>query len=226
MPLPRLHDWEMTPKEAIALQNRLRDRVRLQPLERPIRAVAGADISFNRFSDRIFAGIVVLGLPGLEIIESSGMRSRARFPYIPGLLSFRELPALLEAWEKLETRPDALILDGQGLAHPRRFGIACHAGLWLGIPTVGCAKSILVGKHDELGQEAGSRTPLIDKDERIGVALRTKKKVAPVFVSPGHLIDMNGAVDLVLRCLTRYRLPETTRQAHLMVNRMRMENNE
>jgi len=216
----------MTPKEAIALQNRLRDRVRLQPLERPIRAVAGADISFNRFSDRIFAGIVVLGLPGLEIIESSGMRSRARFPYIPGLLSFRELPALLEAWEKLETRPDALILDGQGLAHPRRFGIACHAGLWLGIPTVGCAKSILVGKHDELGQEAGSRTPLIDKDERIGVALRTKKKVAPVFVSPGHLIDMNGAVDLVLRCLTRYRLPETTRQAHLMVNRMRMENNE
>ncbi len=226
MPIPRLHDWEMTPKEAIALQNRLRDCVRLQPLERPIGAVAGADISFNRFSDRIYAGVVVLALPALEIIESSGIRSRARFPYIPGLLSFRELPALLEAWERLSTRPDALILDGQGLAHPRRFGIACHAGLWLGIPTVGCAKSILVGKHDELPPEAGSRTPIIDRDEQIGVALRTKTKVAPVYVSPGHLIDMNGAVDLVLRSLTRYRLPETTRQAHLMVNRMRMEENE
>ncbi len=216
-----MHDWDLTPKEAIALQNRLRDRVRLQPLKRKIRTIAGADISFNRFSDRIYAGIVVLSLPDLEVIESTAIRSRTRFPYIPGLLSFRELPALLEAWAKLKTIPDALILDGQGLAHPRRFGIACHAGIWLKIPTIGCAKSILVGKHAELPPEAGSQTPLVDRNEQIGVVLRTKKKVAPVYVSPGHLIDMPGAVNLVQRSLTRYRLPETTRQAHLLVNRLR-----
>lgn len=218
-----MHDWDLTPKEAIALQNRLRDRVRLQPLKRKIRTIAGADISFNRFSDRIYAGIVVLSLPDLEVIESTAIRSRTRFPYIPGLLSFRELPALLEAWAKLKTIPDALILDGQGLAHPRRFGIACHAGIWLKIPTIGCAKSILVGKHAELSPEAGSQTPLVDRNEQIGVVLRTKKKVAPVYVSPGHLIDMPGAVNLVQRSLTRYRLPETTRQAHLLVNRLREE---
>lgn len=218
-----MHDWDLTPKEAIALQNRLRDRVRLQPLKRKIRTIAGADISFNRFSDRIYAGIVVLSLPDLEVIESTAIRSRTRFPYIPGLLSFRELPALLEAWAKLKTIPDALILDGQGLAHPRRFGIACHAGIWLKIPTIGCAKSILVGKHAELPPEAGSQTPLVDRNEQIGVVLRTKKKVAPVYVSPGHLIDMPGAVNLVQRSLTRYRLPETTRRAHLLVNRLREE---
>lgn len=216
-----MHDWDLTPKEAIALQNRLRDRVRLRPLKRKIHTIAGADISFNRLSDRIYAGIVVLSLPELEVIESTAIRSRTRFPYIPGLLSFRELPALLEAWETLKTIPDALILDGQGLAHPRRFGIACHAGIWLKIPTIGCAKSILVGKHAELPPEAGSQTPLIDRNEQIGVVLRTKKKVAPVYVSPGHLIDFSGAVKLVQQSLTRYRLPETTRQAHLLVNRLR-----
>lgn len=216
-----MHDWDLTPKEAIALQNRLRERVRLRPLKRKIRTIAGADVSFNRFSDRIYAGIVVLSLPDLEVIESTAIRSRTRFPYIPGLLSFRELPALLEAWATLKTIPDALILDGQGLAHPRRFGIACHAGIWLKIPTIGCAKSILVGKHAELPPEAGSQTPLVDRNEQIGIVLRTKKSVAPVYVSPGHLIDMPGAVNLVQRSLTRYRLPETTRQAHLLVNRLR-----
>ncbi|MBK9314088.1 MAG: deoxyribonuclease V [Acidobacteria bacterium] len=216
-----MHDWDLTPKEAIALQNRLRDRVRLRPLKRKIRTIAGADVSFNRFSDRIYAGIVVLSLPDLEVIESTAIRSRTRFPYIPGLLSFRELPALLEAWATLKTIPDALILDGQGLAHPRRFGIACHAGIWLKIPTIGCAKSILVGKHTELPPEAGSQTPLVDRNEQIGIVLRTKKSVAPVYVSPGHLIDMPGAVNLVQQSLTRYRLPETTRQAHLLVNRLR-----
>lgn len=220
---PEIHSWNLTPKEAVALQNRLRDQVRLRPLKPNVSTVAGADISFNRFSDRIYAGIVVLSLPTLEIVETVGVRTTTRFPYIPGLLSFRELPALLEAWEKLKTRPKAMILDGQGLAHPRRFGIACHAGLWLGIPTIGCAKSILVGNHGELGLEAGCRTPLIDRDEQVGIVLRTKNRVAPVYVSPGHLTDFNTAADLVAHCLTRYRLPETTRQAHLLVNRMRVE---
>lgn len=218
-----MHSWDLTRGEAIEVQKRLRNLVRLQPLARPVNTIAGADISFNKYSDTVYAGIVVMRLPDLQIIESAGVRSVSKFPYIPGLLSFREAPSLLEAWEKLKTKPDVLMLDGQGIAHPRRFGIACHVGVLLDWPTIGCAKSILVGKHGELGLEAGSRTPLIDKGEQVGVALRTKNKVSPVYVSPGHLIDLDSSIDLVLRSITRYRLPETTRQAHLLVNRLRVD---
>ena len=226
MTSPALHSWDLTRGEAIEVQRRLRNLVRLQPLARPVNTIAGADISYNRYSDTVYAGIVVLSLPDLRIIESAGVRSTAKFPYVPGLLSFREAPSLLEVWEKLKTKPDVLMLDGQGIAHPRRFGIACHIGVLLDWPTIGCAKSILVGKYGELGPEAGSRAPLIDKGEQIGVALRTKNKVAPVYVSPGHLIDLDSSVDLVLRSVTRYRLPETTRQAHLLVNRLRVAGGE
>jgi deoxyribonuclease V len=221
-----MHSWDLTRGEAIEVQKRLRNLVRLQPLARPVNTIAGADISFNKYSDTVYAGIVVMRLPDLQIIESAGVRSISKFPYIPGLLSFREAPSLLEVWEKLKTKPDVLMLDGQGIAHPRRFGIACHVGVLLDWPTVGCAKSILVGKHGELGLEAGSRVPLIDKGEQVGVALRTKNKVAPVYVSPGHLIDLDSSIDLVLRSITRYRLPETTRQAHLLVNRLRVADGE
>src|SRR5262249_11123520 len=138
------------------------------------------------------------------------------------LLSFREVPSLLEAWEKLETKPDVLMLDGQGIAHPRRFGIACHVGVLLDLPTIGCAKSILVGRYGDLGLEAGSQSPLIDRGEQVGVALRTKNKVSPVYVSPGHLTDLESSVDLVLRSTGKYRQPEPTRQAHLLVNRLRV----
>lgn len=217
-----LHSWDLTPVEAVEVQQRLRNMVRLRPLARPVDTIAGADISFNKFSETVYAGIVVLSLPDLRIIESAGVRSVAKFPYVPGLLSFREAPSLLDAWEKLRTKPDVLMLDGQGIAHPRRFGIACHVGLLLNWPTIGCAKSILVGRYGELGLEAGSRSPLVDKGEQVGVALRTKNKVAPVYVSPGHLIDLDSSVDLVLRSTTKYRLPETTRQAHLLVNRLRV----
>jgi deoxyribonuclease V len=218
-----LHSWDLTPGEAIDVQRRLRNLIHLQPLTLPINTIAGADISYNKYSETVYAGIVVLSLPDLRIIESAGVRSIAKFPYVPGLLSFREAPSVLEAWEKLKTKPDVLMLDGQGIAHPRRFGIACHIGVLLGWPTIGCAKSILVGKYGELGLEAGSQTPLIDKGEQVGVALRTKNKVSPVYVSPGHLIDLDSSVDLVLRSITKYRLPETTRQAHLLVNRLRVE---
>src|SRR5215510_1386100 len=218
-----LHSWDITPGEAVEVQQRLRNMVRLQPLARPAGTIAGADISFNKYSETVYAGIVVLSLPDLRIIESAGVRSVARFPYVPGLLSFREAPSLLEAWEKLKTKPDVLMLDGQGIAHPRRFGIACHVGVSLDWPTIGCAKSILVGRYGELGVEAGSRAPLVDKGEQVGVALRTKNKVSPVYVSPGHLIDLDSAVDLVLRSTTKYRMPEPTRQAHLLVNRSRVE---
>ncbi|HMB29928.1 MAG TPA: endonuclease V, partial [Blastocatellia bacterium] len=173
-----LHSWDLTRGEAVAVQQRLRNLVRLQPLTRPVRAIAGADISYNKFSEIVYAGIVVLSLPDLRIVETAGVRSVAKFPYVPGLLSFREAPSLLEAWEKLKTKPDVLMLDGQGIAHPRRFGIACHVGVLLDLPTIGCAKSILVGKYGELGLEAGNRSPLVDRGEQVGVALRTKNKVA------------------------------------------------
>lgn len=222
MPSPPLHKWDLTPSEAVEVQKRLRNMVQIEPLARPVNTIAGADISFNKFSEVVYAGIVVLSLPDLRIIESTGVRSVTKFPYVPGLLSFRETPSVLEAWDKLKTKPDVLMLDGQGIAHPRRFGIACHVGLLLDLPTVGCAKSILVGKHGELGLEAGSQSPLVDRGEQVGVALRTKNKVNPVYVSPGHLIDLDSAVDLVLRSTGKYRQPEPTRQAHLLVNRLRV----
>lgn len=164
---------------------------------------------------------MVLSLPDLQIVEECGITTRATFPYIPGLLSFREIPPLLEAWEKLEHQPDALILDGQGTAHPRRFGIACHIGLWLQIPTLGCAKSLLVGTFDEMSPERGSSSPLIHRGEVVGAALRTKNKVSPVYISAGHLCDLESAMQLALQCDGGYRIPEPTRRAHLFVNRLR-----
>jgi deoxyribonuclease V len=222
MKTPRsLHDWNLTPKEAIELQKRLRGMVKIEPQKREVKRIAGADVSFNKYSKTIYSGIVVLSFPELQVIESVGIRSIAKFPYVPGLLSFRETPSLLEAWERLETRPDVLMLDGHGLAHPRRFGLACHVGLLLDLPTIGCAKTILVGEHDELDVAAGSRAPLNDRGEQVGVALRTKKNVTPVYVSTGHLIDLASAVDMVLKSAPKYRQPEPTRQAHLLVNRLR-----
>src|SRR5262245_12760869 len=140
MPSSSLHGWDLTPGEAIQVQHRLRNLVRLESLARSVNTIAGAGISFNKFSETVYAGIVVLSLPDLQIIESAGVRSVAKFPYVPGLLSFRETPSVLEAWDKLKTKPDVLMLDGQGIAHPRRFGIACHVGLLLDLPTIGCAK--------------------------------------------------------------------------------------
>ena len=217
------HDWNLSPTEAIALQKKLASRVLLQPLDlSKIETVAGADISFNKFSETIYAGIVVLKFPTLEVVERAGIVSETKFPYIPGLLSFREIPALLEAWGKLSVVPDVLICDGQGSSHPRRFGIACHAGLLTGIPSIGCAKSVLVGKFEEPEIERGNWTPMIHREEEIGAALRTKTKVAPVYVSPGHLIDLPSSIGVLLRCDTGYRVPEPTRQAHLFVNELRL----
>jgi deoxyribonuclease V len=199
----------------------LRERVRLRPLERPVETIAGADISFNKFSETIYAGIVVLRLPALEVVEEVCIVSETRFPYVPGLLSFRESPAVLEAWEKLKTEPDAVMFDGQGIAHPRRVGIASHVGLLINRPTLGCAKSVLVGKYEEPPLERGAWTELIDKGEVVGAALRTKSKVQPIFVSPGHLIDLEDAIRLTLASDGGYRQPEPTRRAHHLVNALR-----
>ncbi|OLE51391.1 MAG: endonuclease V [Acidobacteria bacterium 13_1_20CM_3_53_8] len=217
----KLHDWDVTPREAIELQKSLRKMVKVAPLRKKIETVAGADISFNKFEPTVYAGIVVLRLPSLEVIEEVGVVSETKFPYVPGLLSFRETPSVLEAWEKLNTEPDAVMFDGQGIAHPRRVGIASHVGLIIERPTLGCAKSVLVGKYEEPDDERGSWTELIDKGEVVGAALRTKTRVAPIYVSPGHLIDLQGAIDLTLACDGGYRQPEPTRRAHLLVNALR-----
>ncbi|MCA1613463.1 MAG: deoxyribonuclease V [Acidobacteria bacterium] len=220
----KLHDWNLTPREAVELQKSLRGRVRIAPLgRRRIETVAGADISFNKFEPTVYAGIVVLRLPTLEVVEEVGVVSETAFPYVPGLLSFRESPSVLEAWGRLKTEPDAVMFDGQGIAHPRRVGIASHVGLIVNRPTLGCAKSVLVGKYEEPEPERGSWTPLVDpkNGETVGAALRTKTRVSPVYVSPGHLIDLEDAVDLTLRCDGGYRQPEPTRRAHLLVNALR-----
>jgi deoxyribonuclease V len=217
----QLHDWSMTPREAVELQKSLRERVSLRPLRKQIGTVAGADISFNKFSTVLYAGIVVMSLPSLEVVEEVGVVSETRFPYVPGLLSFRESPSVLEAWAKLRTEPDAVMFDGQGIAHPRRVGIASHVGLIINRPTFGCAKSVLVGKYEEPHAERGHWTELMDKGEVVGAALRTKTNVQPIFVSPGHLIDLDGAIKLTLECDGGYRQPEPTRRAHLLVNALR-----
>ncbi|HEX3561101.1 MAG TPA: deoxyribonuclease V [Pyrinomonadaceae bacterium] len=217
----QLHEWSLTPREAVELQKRLRERVSVVPLKKNVETIAGADISFNKFDPVVYAGVVVLRLPSLEVIEEVGVVSETRFPYVPGLLSFRETPSVLEAWAKLKTEPDAVMFDGQGLAHPRRVGIASHVGLLIERPTLGCAKSVLVGKFDEPGEERGSWTPMSDKGETVGAALRTKTRVQPIYVSPGHLIDLAGAIQLTLRCDGGYRQPEPTRRAHLLVNALR-----
>lgn len=217
----QLHDWSLTPKEAVELQKRLRERVSITSLKKKIETVAGADISFNKFDPTIYAAVVVLRLPTLEVIEEVGIVAETRFPYVPGLLSFRESPSVLEAWAKLKTEPDAVMFDGQGLAHPRRVGIASHVGLIINRPTFGCAKSVLVGKYEEPGEARGEWTPLVDKGETVGAALRTKDRVSPIYVSPGHLIDLEGAVELTLRCHGGYRQPEPTRRAHHLVNALR-----
>jgi deoxyribonuclease V len=217
-----LHDWDVSPASARAIQARLRGEVREEPLDaEAVATVAGTDLSFDRGSDTAFAGVVLLSLPELQAVERRGVRATTRFPYVPGLLSFRETPPLLAAWEGLRSRPDVLIVDGQGRAHPRRFGIACHLGLLLDLPTIGCAKSILVGTHGPVGEQAGDWAPLVHAGETVGAALRTRPGVTPVYISVGHRVDLPSALALVRRCLGPTRIPEPTRQAHLFVNALR-----
>jgi deoxyribonuclease V len=223
MDIPLLHTWDLTPTQAVALQRELAGRVDTSaPLVRG-ELIAGADVSYNRFSTRFYAAVVVLRASDWSIVEVCSAVRDHPFPYVPGLLSFREAPALLDAFAKLRTTPDAVMFDGQGLAHPRRFGLACHVGLWLGIPCLGCAKSVLVGTHKRLGVRAGAVAALVDKKEVIGHAVRTKRDVRPVFVSAGHRIDLPSAARLVLAACRGYRLPEPTRQAHLYVNELRRQ---
>ncbi len=218
---PIEHAWDLSPTEAVALQQELKTQIALQPLPRPVGLIGGADISFNLYSDIFYAGIVVLNYQTLEVVETATFRQRVDFPYVPGLLSFREIPSLLLAWEKLKQKPDVVMVDGHGIAHPRRMGIATHFGLVTGTPTLGCAKKILTGKFAALGPERGDFSPIVDRGQAVGYALRSKQRVNPIFISPGHLLDLRGALDIARHCLLKHKLPEPTRRAHLLVNEFR-----
>jgi deoxyribonuclease V len=217
------HPWDLSYREAGLLQERLREDLVLSGDARDARLVAGADVSCEKWGDTFFAGVVVMDAETFEIVDRAHYTARVSFPYVPGFLSFREGPVMLAAFERLGTVPDAVIFDGQGIAHPRGLGLAAHMGLLLGIPTVGSAKTRLVGEHGDVGQERGSIAPLVHDGRGVGYVVRTRRGTKPVFVSPGNLISPEAAVDLVLACTVRYRVPEPVRQAHLLVNRLRKE---
>jgi deoxyribonuclease V len=209
-----LHGWDLTPKDAMALQEELRDRVICEDRIGTVQRVAGVDVGFEQDGNVTRAAVAVLSFPGLELQDSALARETTRFPYVPGLLSFREAPAVLEAFSRLRCAPDLLLYDGQGIAHPRRFGIASHVGLLLDLPSIGVAKTRLIGEHGRVPAAKGSWTPLTDGGEVIGAVLRTRTGVKPLFVSIGHRVSLEAAVHYVMACVTRYRLPETTRWAH------------
>lgn len=209
------HLWNVSVAEGIAIQRELAGEVISEGAIDEISLVAGVDISVPKNSRVAYAAVVMLEYPGLEIVESQLARRELEFPYVPGLLSFRELPVILDAVESLSRNPDLIMVDGQGIAHPRRFGLASHLGVLLGLPTIGCAKSRLCGEHSPPGSERGEWVELFDDQDKIGAVLRTRTNVRPVYVSIGHRIDLTSAVRWVLNCGKGYRLPEPTRLAHL-----------
>ncbi|MGI6367890.1 MAG: deoxyribonuclease V [Anaerolineae bacterium] len=215
------HRWDLEPSAGISLQHELAGLLDLSPLTKPVRSIAGIDVSIRH--DVAHAAVVVMSCPDLVILEQSTARAAVGYPYVPGLLSFREAPTILEAYAALASRPDLLMFDGNGYAHPRRLGIASHLGLWLGVPAIGCAKSRLLGSYQEPEQERGAWTPWLDGEEIIGAVVRTRTAVSPVFVSAGHLINLQQAIQYVFKTCTRYRLPEPVRQAHRVSTRFQVE---
>jgi deoxyribonuclease V len=218
---PAIHRWTLRPSAAIRLQERLAPRVRAEPLAGPVRLVAGADLAFSPDGLRCLAGLVVYDLAARKVVEEALAWRPVCFPYVPGLLSFREIPAVLAAARRLKIVPDVFMFDGQGYAHPRRIGLASHAGLVLGRPAIGAAKSRLIGTHAEPPPEAGTYAPLEHRGEVIGAVLRTRADVRPIYVSAGHLVTLDDAIAVTMACVTRYRVPEPTRLAHQLVTRNR-----
>ena len=216
MRIPRApHRWTLSPRAAVALQRRLAERVRVTPLRGAPRLVAGLDAAFA--GERCIAGVVLWDLREQRVVEERVVVRPLRFPYVPGLLSFREAPALLAALRRLRSEPDVLVCDGHGLAHPRRFGIACHVGVLTGLPTVGCAKSRLVGAYVDPARRRGARSPLVDAGLVIGSVLRTQADAKPLFVSVGHRVDLRSSLRLVLACARDHRLAEPVRLADRLV---------
>jgi len=237
MKIKPLHRWDVTYREAAAIQERLRGRLILNDdghgngyddgreggLCDSVGCVAGADISYDRGSDLFFAAVVSMKYPELTLLEEAAVSARVSFPYIPGLLSFREGPPLIAAFSELRNPPDVVLFDGQGIAHPRGIGLASHLGLLLDLPAIGCAKTRLVGSHAGVGEKRGEWTKLVYQDRQVGAVLRTRDRVKPLFISQGHRIGLSRAVVIVLSCCRGTRVPEPVRRAHLTVNRLRME---
>ncbi|MGI8740025.1 MAG: deoxyribonuclease V [Gammaproteobacteria bacterium] len=213
------HAWDVTPAQARAIQESLRGHVIREDRFGIVKSVAGVDAGFEDGGKTTRAAVVVLSFPALEPIEQAVARRPTSFPYVPGLLSFREIPAVLDALAQLNTEPDLLLCDGQGIAHPRRCGFTSHVGVVTDRPTIGVAKSMLIGTHDTVPEARGGWTPILHHDEIIGSALRTRVHVRPVYVSIGHKVSLNSAIDYVMRCTTRFRLPETTRRADRLASR-------
>ncbi len=208
--------------EATAIQNELRHKVVLTDIPKNITTIAGADISHNKDTDVIYAGIVVLSYPQMVVQSYSLITTATKFPYVPQYLGFREVPALLEAWKQLPVKPDITVLDGQGITHPRRMGIASHFGVLANCPAIGCAKSMLYGKYDPLPLDKFSISPIYGGSEILGYALRTKTGVKPVYISPGNLVSVRDSLNIMTQCITKYRIPEPTRIAHEKVNLLRV----
>ncbi|MGK7897413.1 MAG: deoxyribonuclease V [Xenococcus sp. (in: cyanobacteria)] len=207
------HPWVKTVAEAKVIQEELKTQVITQDCLKTINYIAGVDVGFKNNFKITQAAVAVLSFPQLELVEHAIAQIPTTFPYVPGYLSFREIPAIIPALKKLQITPDLILCDGQGLAHPRRFGLACHLGILLDLPTIGVAKSLLVGKHEEVPIKKGSWTKLVDKKETIGIVLRSRTNVKPIYISIGHKISLETAKNYVMKSLTKYRLPETTRWA-------------
>ncbi|MBP8645440.1 MAG: deoxyribonuclease V [Syntrophobacteraceae bacterium] len=214
--------WDLTPKEARSLQEKLASKVCLRPLPKDFRLLGAADIAYAPSANRLIAVMAIFQWPTLELVESSHVVSNITFPYIPGLLSFREIPPLLLAHRQLKHQPEVLLCDGQGIAHPRRLGLASHLGLCLGIPTVGCAKKRLCGTHGHLDLLRGNFTPLYLDGDVVSYVYCSRDKVKPLYLSPGHLADLDSSKDLVEQCLGRFRVPEPLRQAHTLASKLRL----
>ncbi len=224
MTLPRpLHSWSLTPREAVTLQRELATRVVTHGSVPRLRLVAGADLAFTPDSTQCIAAVVVWDVKARQIVEQQIIHTPVRFPYVPGLLTFREAPAILTAIRRLRCEPDAFMFDGHGIAHPRRVGLASHLGLCLDRPSMGCAKTVLVGTCEAPGLAKGATSPLVDRGERIGLAVRTRDRTRPVYVSVGHRLSLAAAVRITLACCEGYRLPEPTRLADKLVRRARTE---
>lgn len=218
----KYHHWGVTPKEAVAIQRKLAGEADTTTPLGKVNTLAAVDVSYQASTNTLYAAIIIVNMKDLMVIDRVGAQGMANFPYVPGLLSFREIPILMEAFQSVKKHIDVILCDGQGIAHPRGIGIATHLGVLLGIPTVGCAKSKLCGKYDDPDFERGSTTPLTYYGKQIGTVVRTRANVKPVFVSPGHLCDMASAVNLVLDTVSRYRLPDPIRAAHKYSNELRL----
>ncbi len=216
---PALHSWKISYAKAKQVQQELFPLVELRDGLHKVNKVAGVDVGFEDKNTVARAAVVILSYPALQTVETTLARRKVQFPYIPGYLSFREIPPILAALSKVEQLPDVILCDGQGYAHPRRFGLACHLGVITGIPSIGVAKTRLVGEHAAVPNRKGAWTPLLDKGETIGAALRTRRDVKPVYVSVGHKLCLTTAIEIVMVCCTNYRLPETTRAAHSLASR-------